>query len=298
MSEAIDLVIQKLTGWLQQVILLLPNLVVATIVAVAFGLLSRVVRRLVTQGMNRVSSHRALNRLFATLASLVIAGIGVLLALTILDLSGVVTSVLAGVGILGLALGFAFQEIASNFVSGILLLLRRPFRESDIIKTNDFFGTVEEVNLRTTLIRVPEGQIVYVPNSHVLQNPLINYSSTGKRRVDLPVGVSYGDDLKKAKRVAIEAVTAMTERDTSRDVELFYESFGDSSINFTLRFWIDFAQQTDYLGARSEAVMRIKEAFDRNDITIPFPIRTLDFGIVGGEKLSEALPRHLFGNSG
>jgi hypothetical protein len=97
MSEAIDLVIQKLTGWLQQVILLLPNLVVATIVAVAFGLLSRVVRRLVTQGMNRVSSHRALNRLFATLASLVIAGIGVLLALTILDLSGVVFVDSAGI---------------------------------------------------------------------------------------------------------------------------------------------------------------------------------------------------------
>lgn len=298
MSESIDLVIQKLTGWLQQLILLLPNLVVAVIVAVAFGLLSRLVRNFVTRGMNRVSSHRALNRLFAMLASLVVAGVGVLLAFTILDLSGVVTSVLAGVGILGLALGFAFQDIASNFVSGVLLLLRRPFRETDIIRTNDFFGTVKEVNLRTTLIQVPEGQIVYVPNSQVLQSPLINYSATGRRRVDLPVGVSYGDDLNKAMRVAIGAVESITTRDTARDVELFYESFGDSSINFTLRFWIDFAKQTDYLTARSEAVMRIKEAFDRNDITIPFPIRTLDFGIVGGEKLSEVLPRHLYGKTG
>jgi small conductance mechanosensitive channel len=141
---------------------------------------------------------------------------------------------------------------------------------------NDFMGTVLDIDLRATVIRTCEGQLVTIPNSEVLQKPIVNFTASGQRRVDIPVGVSYGDDLAKAKRVAIEAVGSIDYRDRSGPVDLYYEGFGDSSINFTIRFWIDFKTQPDFLRARSDAVMRIESAFEANDITIPFPIRRLE----------------------
>jgi small-conductance mechanosensitive channel len=93
--------------------------------------------------------------------------------------------------------------------------------------------------------------------------------------VDISLGVSYRDDLERAKRVAMEAVSAVPARLSDREVELFYEEFAESSIDFTVRFWIPFETQRDYLAARSDAIIRIKQAFDANGITIPFPTRTL-----------------------
>ena len=130
-----------------------------------------------------------------------------------------------------------------------------------------------------------------IPNADVYKNPIINYTFSGKHRVDVDVGVSYSDDLEKAKSVAIEAVEGLEVRDGSRDVQLFYNEFGGSSINFTVRFWIDYRRQVEFHQARSDAIMAIKKAFDENDITIPFPIRTLDFGAgpSGGKGLETSL---------
>jgi small conductance mechanosensitive channel len=153
---------------------------------------------------------------------------------------------------------------------------------------------VHDVNLRTTIVRTFQGQHVIIPNKDIFQNPLVNYSKTTSRRVDLRCGVAYGDDLQEAERVAVDAITKAGDVE---DVELFYEEFGDSSINFVLRFWIHFEKQTDFLGARSRAIKQLKGAFDEHGITIPFPIRTLDFGVVGGEKLSEVLPQQFYAQS-
>lgn len=136
------------------------------------------------------------------------------------------------------------------------------------------------------------GETVIIPNKDIFQNPIENYTRTQDRRVDIPVGVSYGDDLERAQEVATRAVEAVRPRNLSRPVEVFYSEFGESSINFELRFWIQDAQQTPYLDARSKAIKAIKAAFDREGITIPFPIRTLDFAKVGGDTLGEVLSRY------
>ncbi len=145
------------------------------------------------------------------------------------------------------------------------------------------------MNLRNTIIRTPEGQIVYIPNKSVFENPLENFTSSGVRRVDLSCGVSYGDDLEKAREVAIEAVKGLENYNEDKGIDFYYEEFGGSSINFNIHFWVNFRRNPDYLSARSEAIIAITKAFDENDIMIPFPIRTLDFGIRGGEKLNTML---------
>ncbi len=215
------------------------------------------------------------------------SGVTIFVALSILNLDKAVTSILAGAGILGLALAFAFQDIASNFMSGIFLSIRRPLHTGDIVQIKNYMGKITQINLRDTVLRTFQGQMVIIPNKEVLQNPIENYSLLGKRRMDLTVGVSYGDDLQKVKNVTLKALEGIEGLTKDDEITFFYKEFGDSSINFDVRLWVHTAEQPEYLQVRSEAVMRIKQAYDENNITIPFPIRTLDFGIKGGLPLKE-----------
>ncbi len=267
----------------------MPNFVVAVIVFLAFVLLAKLARKLVRRFFERVTDNVAIARVLSRLTGVVVIAIGFFIALGAMKLDKTVTSLLAGAGVVGLALAFAFQDMAANLIAGIYMSFKKPFAPGDLVETNDVFGTVEATELRSTLIRTSQGQAVLIPNKEIFENKLVNYTRSGKRRIDLPVGVSYGDDLEHVRRVAIEAVSAMEERDPSRDVELFFQEFGSSSIDFVVRFWIPFSRQRDFQQARSEAIMRIKKAFDDNDVAIPFPIRTLDFGVKGGEHVRDAL---------
>jgi small conductance mechanosensitive channel len=297
-TELVDPLLTKLQTWLTEFIALLPNLIIAIVVLVVAVFMARWVRKGVRHLMERVSNYSSVNSLVATVGRIAVLSAGVLVALGVVGLDGVVTGLVAGVGVAGLALGFAFQDIAANFISGFMLAIRRPIREGEIIETNDYLGQVEEINLRTTIIDTFQGQRVIVPNKEVLQNPLINYSQRKKRRIDLSCGVAYGDDLEKAEELALQTVRAIEYRDDSKDVDLYYNEFGDSSVNFVIRFWVNFSKQTDYLRAQSDSIKRLKRAYDDAGITIPFPIRTLDFGVVGGEKLNEVLPRSMYRENG
>lgn len=282
----------KVVGWTEGLVQSLPNVIAAIVVLLVFWALAKGVRKVVGRVAGRVADQPEVNRIIASSAYGLTLALGLVLALGALNLDKTVTSLLAGAGIVGLALGFAFQDIAENFIAGIILNLRNQFTEGDVVESGEFMGVIERVELRATVMRTFTGQRVLIPNAEVFKSALVNYTQPRVRRVDVAVGVSYGDDLEKVRRVAVEAVEGVSGRDQARPVELFYTEFGDSSINFQVRFWIPFlAMQSDFLEARSQAIVRIKAAFDQNEITIPFPIRTLDFagGDSGGQSLSTAI---------
>ncbi len=289
---------EKLSGWIEALIIMLPNFVAAIAIVVVAALVARWARRLAHHALDRVSNYGQVNSLISTIIYAGVMIAGVFIALGVVNLDRTVATLLAGIGILGLALGFAFQDIAENFIAGVMMAFRRPLQVGDIVETNDFFGTVHEVNLRTTIVRTFQGKHVLIPNKDVYSSSLVNYSRGSDLRVDLECGVAYGDDLEQAERIAKQALSDLPMRDKTRDVELFWDSFGDSSINFVVQFWITYRVHSDFLRARSEAVKRLKAAFDESGVTIPFPIRTLDFGVVGGEKLSEVLPPRFYAESG
>ena len=289
LDQTFDLLARKLTGWGRAFILGLPNFLLAVATVVGFWLLARAARDVTMRVLRRVSHSEQVNYLMGQMVYVAVLAAGTFSALGILGLQKTVASLLAGAGIIGLALGLAFQDIAANLMAGIYLSVRRPFRRGQLVKTQEYFGIVQEVNLRWTQILTQQGQLVLIPNKQVFENPIMNYAVQGIRRVDITLGVSYGDDLEKAKRIAIEAVSAIPSRQPGRDVELFYEEFADSSIDFTIRFWIPFEQQKDYLAARSDAIIRIKKAFDAAGIALPYPTRTLDFAVKEGESLAEVL---------
>ncbi|MBK8581827.1 MAG: mechanosensitive ion channel [Flavobacteriales bacterium] len=288
-EEATHLIEDKLLSWAEEFIRLLPNLVLAAVIVVAGWLLARLVRKGVGKLVGRATDSRTLRRLIANSMYLLVLLVGLFGALSVLHLDKTVTSMLAGAGIIGLALGFAFQDIAANFLSGVVMAVQRPLRTGELVETSGHLGVVEHIDLRTTELRNMQGLQVIVPNKDIFQSALINYTRNGSRRVDLSVGTSYGDDLEKVERITIEAVQGIGDLVPDKEVELFFNEFGDSSINHEVRFWIEAKGNKHYNDMRSRAIKAIKAAYDREGIMIPFPIRTLDFGIKGGEKLDSML---------
>lgn len=294
-NQAVELLSGKLYEWVKGLIEMLPNIVLAALIVVLGIFIAKLIRKVSLRLISKISSIETINTLFASMMYAISLGVVIFIVLSVLNLDKAVTSILAGAGILGLALAFAFQDIAANFMSGIFLSFRRPLSVGDIVNTNGHMGVVEEINLRDTMLRTFQGQRVIIPNKDVFQNTIENYTVLGKRRLDLAVGVSYGDDLRRVKEIAIKAAEKISVRSLTDDISLFYKEFGDSSINFSISIWLNNTDQPTFLQGRHEAIMHLKEAFDANDIMIPFPIRTLDFGIKGGEKLSEMDMRVLNG---
>ncbi|PHN01902.1 mechanosensitive ion channel family protein [Flavilitoribacter nigricans] len=279
----------KLQGWLNSLIVNLPDLLLAILVLVVGIYLTKRMQNYFYRLISRFSDKETVNRLLSNIATALFFLIVLFIVLSILGLDTALTTLLGTAGVAGLAVGLALQDPIVNLFAGIMMSMRTFFKIGDLVETNDFFGVVEKISLRSTILKTLQGQEVVLPNKNVYQNPLKNYSTSGERRIDLSCGVSYGDNLENVKQIAISAIEDNLDYNNNRPVELFFTEFGNSSINFTLRFWTNSGNQKNYMELQSNAIIAIKKAFDANDITIPFPIRTLDFGIKGGEKLNEVI---------
>lgn len=168
------------------------------------------------------------------------------------------------------------QEIISNYFSGITISVSEPFKVGDLVEINGELGIIKKIKIRTTVIETPQGQILEMPNKNVINNPIINYTITGQRRIDISSGISYKDSPKKAKQVAIEVVSSIQEVDKNMPIEFFYEEFGNSALNFTLRFWMNFNNsQKEYFQLKSEVITKLLNTYDKENITMPYPTSTV-----------------------
>lgn len=290
LTELIALVHQKLTHWLHTAVTSLPNAVVAILVLVCTYFVSGWIRRLSERGLNKVIHNAALVHLIGTAIRFAAFAAGLLLALNILALDRAVVSLLAGVGVVGLALGFAFQDMAANLISGVALVVKRdkPFKVGDLIETNGVQAFVTEINLRDTELRTFDGQAVFMPNSAIFKAQVKNYSLLGSRRVVVKLGVSYGDDLDKIESVLLEVVKGLPDLHPEKKPDVAFIGFGDSGIDAQVRFWVKYPG-VDVVVAKHRLIKGIKAAMDANGMIIPFPIRTLDFDIRGGKTLASML---------
>jgi len=294
-NESIKKLYDKLSNWMDEVVLALPNLILATLVLGISLFLAKYLKKLVTRALLKATDNQTV---IGVLSNMVVAGfmiISLFVVLNIMDLSDAVTALLGTAGVIGLAVGLALQDPLMNLFSGVLMSVKDYYRVGDLIETNGFFGKIGKITLRSTIIELTDGQEAIISNKDVLNNPLKSFSHNKYRRIDVTCGVSYGDDLEKAKEIALGAVrnSGLT-FSKSKPVEFFYTGFGDSSIDFVLRFWQDITSQVDYLASQSTAIIAIKKAFDENEITIPFPITTLDFGVSGGLGIKEIYPPEQF----
>lgn len=289
LEEIYSLLSEKLEAWVEGAIALIPNIAVAFIIAIVFGALAKFIGNIVGKLMRNTFESRQIAGLLTSIIKSIVIVAGIFLALDFVGLKGTVTSLLAGAGIVGLAIGFAFQDMTENFIAGIAMGIRKPFDIGDVIEAKGVFGNVKEINLRNTLVETFYGQLEVIPNKILFRSILTNYSYLGYRRIEIPVGISYADDIKQAAEVI---TSAMNDKDyviRKDETAVYAESFGDSSINLLLWFWIRYPDEPGFMDIRHDAINTIKTVLEHNDILIPFPIRTLDFNAKGGDKLNAML---------
>jgi small conductance mechanosensitive channel len=184
------------------------------------------------------------------------------------------TAFLAGLGIVGFTIGFAIQDVSKNFVAGLLILLQQPFDLGDAIEVGDFSGVVLDVNLRATEINTFDGRYVTIPNADVFTSPIVNFSRATRRRVSLDVGVAYDSDLAQVTRTTLEAIQAVGGLLKEPGPQVVFHTFGGSTIDFTLYYWINMAESNP-LAAQDEGVAALKVAFEQAGIELPYPTQTL-----------------------
>jgi len=180
------------------------------------------------------------------------------------------TSFIAIFGAAGLAVGLALQGSLSNFASGVLIVLFRPYRVGDFIEGAGISGSVEQVQIMTTILKTGDNKQVIVPNSQIMNSVITNYSANETRRVDLVVGVSYHDDLDRVRSTIQELVAADDRILDEPACRIAVSALADSSVNFVVRPWVKTPDYWDVLFDLTEA---IKKRFDKEGISIPFPQR-------------------------
>ncbi len=267
--------ILKLSGWLDSLVISLPNFLIALVVFILAYRLARKLQGWTNTYLSRVIEQASIRGLAASIVSAVTIILGLLFALSILNLDGALKSLLAGAGVAGLAISLALQGTLSNIFSGVFIVVKNDLNVGDWIETNGYSGQVINIDLRNTKLKESDNNIVVVPNKLILENPFKNYGLTKTIRTTINCGVAYESDLEQVKKIAIQTIEALFPPRAGEKVEFYYKSFGESAIDFSLRFWVDGTENLTAMEVKSEAIMAIKEVFAKNKINIPYPTRTL-----------------------
>lgn len=279
LQTAYTILSDTLNNWATSAIESLPNLVVAILIITVFSFLSYFVQKVSMKVLSRVFEAPQISSLFSSIIRVVVLWIGIFIALEIVGLSGTVTSLLAGAGIVGLAIGFAFQDMTENFIAGVAMGIRKPFKIGDVIESEQIFGTVVAINLRNTIVETFSGQYDIVPNKHLFRSIVTNYNATGRRKIEITVGIPYDQNIEQAVSLIKQGVNQLEFISNKDDTLVFTDSFAASSIDLKVWFWIRYPKGVGYIDARHQGFVAIKRALDKANISIPFPIRTLDFDL-------------------
>lgn len=211
--------------------------------------------------------------LHSFLGSLLSVVLKVLLLVSVAGMVGVeTTSFIAMIGAAGLAIGLALQGSLANFAGGMLILLFRPFRVGEYIEAQGVAGTVDQIQIFHTVLKTPDNKTVVVPNGNLSNGSIVNFSRQATRRVDLNIGIDYGDDVKAARAILLDLAESDPRVLKDPAPVVWLASLGDSSVNLSLRMWTSTA---DFWPTFFETQERAKERFEAAGITIPFPQRTV-----------------------
>ncbi|MTE25627.1 mechanosensitive ion channel family protein [Winogradskyella ouciana] len=277
-NEALGNLIEKLQGWFNTTIEYIPNFILAILVMVAAFFAARYISKIVGKLVSKKIEQDSIKNAIARVSAVVVVALGLFIALGVMNLGKALTSLLAGAGVVGLAIGLALQGTLANTFAGLILSFRKKIRIGDWVETTGYSGEVMDINLKDFTLKESDNNIVVIPNKTILDNPLKNYSLTTKMRVFLECGVGYESDLEKVEQLTKEVIANTFDQvEKPEDVEFYYTEFGGSSINYLCRFWIDAESMLEKLKAKTKAIIEIKKAYDKEDINVPFPIRTLQF---------------------
>ncbi|MBC2776422.1 mechanosensitive ion channel family protein [Parasphingopyxis marina] len=255
---------------------MLPQLAVGIVILLLTWLVAKGGRKIARKLTGTTEIRPSLLTLIETFVTIAIWIVGVFATAAII-LPGVTPgSILAGLGLGAVAIGFAFQDIFENFFAGILIMLREKMRIGDVIECEGISGKVEAINLRETYIRKLSNEVTVVPNAMLFKNPVEIFTDAPGRRHEVVAGVSYDTDLDEAARVIEDAVRSCEKIDADRGIDVFAKEFNSSSVDFLVRWWSG-SKPRDGHESRDAVVRAIKRALDEAGIEIPFPYVTHTF---------------------
>ncbi len=230
---------------------------------VAKGLRNLARRVMEKKAVDQTLTSFAVNLAYvALLAFVIIAALGQLGIQT--------TSFIAVIGAAGLAIGLALQGSLSNFAAGFLMIIFRPFKVGDFIEGAGVAGTVEEIEIFTTTLKSPDNKTVIIPNASLTSGNIINWTVKGTRRVDLAMGIGYGDDIDKARNIMSDIIAKDERILKDPATTIAVSELADSSVNFVVRPWV---KSGDYWDVYFDLTEKFKKAFDAQGISIPYPQR-------------------------
>lgn len=259
-------------GFVAQSPLIFAGIVVLLLTAVVAQLMRWLVRKV----FSRSSFRRSMKELLEQLTFVAVWILGLLIALVLMFPNMTPTKALGGLGILSLAVGFAFKDIFENFFAGILMLWRFPFEPGDFIECEGITGRVEDTTIRMTLIRKVTDELVIVPNSFLFTNPVDVLTNLPERRMTIVVGVAYSVPIHEAVRTIARAVRGCATVSQAQEIQVFPMQFGESSIDIEVAWWCE-STPLGQRRSRGEVVAAIKQSLDAAGLEIPFPYRTLTF---------------------
>ena len=248
-----------------------PKIIGFFLALIASKILAGWTKRLVVRGLSKADS--SLQKFLSSLAKYTVLTVGVVASLGYL---GVETASFAAIiAASGLAIGLAFQGTLSNFASGVMLLIFRPFKVGDYVEAGGVAGIIDGVELFTTEVKSVDNRRIIVPNSAIFGSVITNYSHHPTRRVDVPVGTAYEADIVKTREVLENVAKSLEGVLEDPPPQVFLAGLGASSIDWQLRMWCN---SPEYWNLHQRAVLEVKQALDAAQISIPFPQQTVHFG--------------------
>ena len=249
----------------------LPNLLGAFILVIVFWGITIFIRKFLSSILKKSKVPKEVQNLLIRVAHYTIVIIG---ALTIADQLGInITSLIAGVGVAGLALSFAAKDTIENIISGITLIIDKPFRQDDWVAIGDQHATVTEIRLRTTVLTTFDNEAIVVPNKSITQDRIINYTLTRRSRVRVFLGIAYKEDIDEARRIILSTLNGDRRILDDPAPRVIVTDLADSSVNLQLRFWTE--DPLDNFTLKWEYTEKCKKTLDAAGIQIPFPHRQL-----------------------
>ncbi len=234
--------------------------------------IGRIIARIATKGLRKLMESQSVDAILVTfVTSLVQWALMAFVIIAAITKLGVQTaSLVALIGAAGLAVGLALQGSLANFAAGVLIVLFRPYKVGDWVEAAGVAGSVLQVQVLTTLLQTADNKQIIIPNGQVMNNIITNYNANATRRVDLVIGVSYGDDIDKVRKVIKEVADADARILREPECQIAVSELGDSSVDFVVRPWCATA---DFWNVKFGLTEAIKKRFDEEGISIPFPQR-------------------------
>jgi small conductance mechanosensitive channel len=258
---------EAIMGQIHKIILTFgPKLIAAIVVWIIGGWVIKILLNALDRIMAKAETDASLKPFLRSMAAILLK---VMLVISVLGMLGIqMTSFIAILGAAGLAVGMALSGTLQNFAGGVMILIFKPFKVGDVIEAQGFIGSVSEIQIFNTILKTPDNKTIIIPNGGLATSSMVNYSTEERRRVDWTVGVGYGDDLGKARKVIQELCDADARILKDPAAFIAVSELADSSVNFTVRAWVNAA---DYWGVFFEMNEKIYNTFNSEGLNIPYP---------------------------